>query len=74
MSICNKFYKNTLTWSKFARYNVLYVLDASGDVCAKYDMHDTLYIYCILVWARGELRVDQRKKCADICDVARTGH
>ena len=30
----------------------------------------TIYIYTCVSWCGGELWVDQRKKCADICDVA----
>ena len=28
------------------------------------------YVHMFVSWCGGELRADQRKKCADICDVA----
>ena len=31
-------------------------------------------MYVFIPWCVGELWVDQRKMCADICDVRSTGH
>ena len=36
------------------------------------DIYVCIYIYKLVSWCGGELWVDQRKKCADICDVARS--
>ena len=31
---------------------------------------ETIHTYILVSWCGGELWVDQRKKCTDICDVA----
>ena len=33
-------------------------------------MHVCIYVHALVSWCGGALWVDQRKKCADICDVA----
>ena len=40
---------------------IFYVLDYIQSVC--------VCTYVLVSWCGGELWVDQRKKCADICDV-----
>ena len=41
-------------------------------VCIAHSIHSyiCMYVYVLVSWCGGELWVDQRKVCADICDVA----